>query len=69
MRNRSHIKPIRYTQEHKEKTELKRHYQKKSIGASSILNRRANSQDVTNAAPRYPSRNRIPVNRYALNSS
>ena len=69
VRNRSHVKPIRYTQEQEEKTELKRHYQKNSIGASSILNRRANSQDVPNAAPRYPSRNRIPVNRYVLNFS
>ena len=41
----------------------------KPIGASSILNGRANSQDVPNVTPRYPSPNLIPVNRYALNSS
>ena len=28
VRNRSHIKPIRYTPEHEHKTELKHHYQK-----------------------------------------
>ena len=69
VRNRSHVKPIRYTQEQEEKTELKRHYTKNSIGASSILNRRAKSQDVPNAAPKYRTRNRIPVNRYAFNFS
>ena len=69
VRNRSHVKLVRYESERKSKVEKKRHYQRKSLDTSSVRMQTSDTHNAEETTPRYPSRNRIPVNRYMLNSS